>query len=493
MGSRTKASTPQMQARADQLRASSPLAAIVRLTVADDRRLNARPIDAGNDYSRSLARAVTSLYGKSKRVDQESLRKALGGKELAGGVVLIVAEEGPEATDDLVRLLNELIADPTRLTDDGMHTPLAGLVRWGAVSQPVSGVLARDVDIHNLAFVLHRRGIVGPGQEERDADETAKIESGEETVTVPTLSFADRQAVVLLREALKCVSPQAAELFWASYVWAPPETSLIEDAGRVYGPTVEPEAHQKPEQRSSDEAAKDKPEETVTGPGQPKSRMALLDSEDPSERKLAAVSLADERIDLPELRQMAVSKLSSLLMDPFKEVALAAFGTLQRYAETDGELEQRLATLAGLLGTPALEQPEDKQAEHRPQVRESNSLSDETLPEFQLDALRQEVRQIRERRSKIQEPALQDVRAFLARWKGRSLKSLEENQELAEAANDLAAEAGCVLQYNGQTVTVECFANGRTGDFRLRVKGMSNPIKRAVTFPDVEAHPLLCL
>lgn len=194
MANRTKISAPHVKAQADGPQGSSSLAAIIRLFVGDDGRLDARPIDEGNDYSNTLAGTVTSLYGKSKQVEQARLREVLGREDLSDGLVVVVVEDGSEATDDLVRLLNDLIADPKLLTDDGIHAPHAGLLRWASVCQSGSGVVTRDADIHRLAFEIHRRGIVQEGRSQQAKARDGDIDLSKEQIQSRSLTPFEAKA-----------------------------------------------------------------------------------------------------------------------------------------------------------------------------------------------------------------------------------------------------------------------------------------------------------
>lgn len=188
------------------------------------------------------------------------------------------------------------------------------------------------------------------------------------------------------------------------------------------------------------DAVKVEPEGEAKGVNQLGHLLALLDSEDPSERRRAADSLAAETIELPELHQMAVSKLWSLLMDPAREVVSSAFETLHRWAETDGDLASRMASIADLFGqthqrgTVVFPQSEDPSARRR------------TLSSAELDA---RIKDVYEKSKKNQAVQIEDLQGLLDDLIGTSKSTYAGNKLDVDMVSVIAERAPANLLFTG--------------------------------------------
>ncbi len=74
--------------------------------------------------------------------------------------------------------------------------------------------------------------------------------------------------------------------------------------------------------------------------------LAQTGNDSPAIRLVAVKLLADERIESSESRDAAAVRLAGLLLDPAPEVATAAWATLERWAERDVALADRIGRLA---------------------------------------------------------------------------------------------------------------------------------------------------
>ncbi len=104
-----------------------------------------------------------------------------------------------------------------------------------------------------------------------------------------------------------------------------------------------------------------------------------------------------------------------------------------------------------------------------------------------------QVHRLRERRAMAQMRTIEDLQGFLDSYAGKRFADINQNIQLAQTANQLAAEAGCGLRYDGQAVKVYCTRNNprsKYGDFIIKAERGGGRLKSQASFPSLEAAPL---
>jgi hypothetical protein len=204
---------------------------------------------------------------------------------------------------------------------------------------------------------------------------------------------------------------------------------------------------------------------------------------------------------LPHVFRVLVERQSFLenseaIEAPFRRLIEA--GKAQEYKELADKVMRLAAEGAGSIDLTKESEPgQIREVEPRAQTVEEGPGAEgkkdlETAEAPTIGDLYRQVERLRENRIERQKSTVAELQTFLDGYAGKRFKSFDQNKELAQVANDLAAEAGCELHYNGQVVNVYCFDRPRSksGDFEVRPIGSNKTLKTQVRFPSLIAIPL---